>query len=113
MSIMLEKYRARTQEFIKYIRDIRKAAEWSSNGWFIYDKTFHLRKASDPHSSLGTINSELWLMYVNNNAQAYIKSQMPVLNTSVQRKQNNNALKTLTSKQFWYMYTFNAGKQAL
>lgn len=85
---MLEKYRARTQEFNKYIRDIRKAAEWSSNSWFIYDKTFHLRKASDPHSSLGTINSELWLMSVNNNSQSYIKSQMPFLNTSVQRHQD-------------------------
>lgn len=75
---MLEIYRARAQEFIKYMRDIRMAADRSSNGWLIYDEQFRIRKASDPHSSWGTINSELWLMYVNNNPKAHNKPQMPV-----------------------------------
>lgn len=30
MSLMLEKYHARAQEFIKYMRGISMAAEWSS-----------------------------------------------------------------------------------
>lgn len=65
---MLEKYRARAQEFMKYMRDIRMAAERSSDVWFIYHEQYRHRKASDPHSSCRTINSELWLMYANNNS---------------------------------------------
>lgn len=64
---MLEKYRSRAQEFLKYMRDIRLAADRSGNGWFTYDEQFRIRKASDPHSFWGIINSELWLIHVTNN----------------------------------------------
>lgn len=57
---MLEKYRARAQEFIKYMRDIRMAADRSSNGWFIYDEQFRIRKASDPPLVLGY--HKLWAL---------------------------------------------------
>lgn len=65
--IMLEKYRSRAQELLKYMGDVRMAADRSGNGWFAYDEQFRLCKVSDQHSSWGIINSELWLIHVTNN----------------------------------------------
>lgn len=96
-SKMLEKYPTRAQEFIKYMRDIRMDADRFSNDWFIYDEQFCLRKASDPHSSWGTINSKLWLMYVNNNSQAHDKPQMPALPVNIPGLYNAN--KTITPQR--------------
>jgi hypothetical protein len=63
MSVVLEKYRTRRLELLKYLRDIRMAAS-RSQGWFPYDKQFRLRKQANPQLSWGVINSELWLLYV-------------------------------------------------
>jgi hypothetical protein len=50
MSVMLEKYRTRSQELLKYLKDIRLAATRSPTGWYLYDEQFHLRMADDPHA---------------------------------------------------------------
>ena len=70
-SIILEKYRTRSQELLKYMRDIRIAASRSS-GWFKYDEQFRLQKVANPHSSWGQINSELWLLYITNNTPSQV-----------------------------------------
>ena len=63
MSVVLEKYRTRGLELLKYLRDIRMAAS-RSQGWVRYDEQFRLRKQANPQSSWGVINSELWLLYM-------------------------------------------------
>lgn len=63
MSVMLEKFRTRAQEMLKYMRDIRLAAA-RSQGWFKYDEQYRLRKASHPESSCGVINHEFRLIYM-------------------------------------------------
>lgn len=99
MSVMLEKYRTRSQELLKYMRDIRLASKRSDKrGWGTYDEQYRLRKQRDPHSSWGIINQEYWLLYVtrdNNsihqqvNQKAYIS---PSTNVHVypQSKQGQN-----------------------
>jgi hypothetical protein len=42
MSVMLEKYRTRYQELLKYFKDIRLAAARSPSGWHQYDEQFRL-----------------------------------------------------------------------
>lgn len=83
-SIMLEKYRSGAQEFFKYMRDVRMAADRSLNGWFTYDEQFRLCKVSDPHSTWGIINFELWLIHVTNNytMQSQEKPTSPTHNFS-------------------------------
>lgn len=113
-SIMLEKYRSRAQEFLKYMRDVRLAADRSANGWFTYDEQFRLRKVSDPHSSWGIINSELWLIHVTNNytMQAQEKPIPPTQNFFPQHKHPNipTAKKKVNSPPNRYCYVFNSGK---
>lgn len=70
MSVMLEKFRTRAQELLKYMRDIRLASKRSNRfGWGAYDEQYRLRKERDPHSSWGVINHEYWLLYVNSQGQ--------------------------------------------
>lgn len=64
IAIMLERFPARAQELLKYFRDIRLAASRSPN-WWKYDEQFRQLKASNPSSSWGTINMELWLINIS------------------------------------------------
>lgn len=48
MSVMLEKFRTRAQEMLKYMRDIRLAAA-RSQGWFKYDEHFVFVKPATPN----------------------------------------------------------------
>lgn len=77
MSVMLEKYRTRSQELLKYMRDIRLASKRSDrHGWGTYDEQFRLRKQRDPHSSWGIINQEYWLLYVTRENNAHTTQQV-------------------------------------
>lgn len=64
MSVVLEKHPAKAQELLKYMRDIRLAANRSGSSWFKYDEQYRLKKVKYPTSSWGLIDSELWLLYV-------------------------------------------------
>jgi hypothetical protein len=75
MNVVLEKYRTRGIELLKYMRDIRMAAS-RSQGWFRYDEQFRLRKQANPQSSWGVINAELWLLYVTSGVQSLGKSSV-------------------------------------
>ncbi|CAG2205903.1 unnamed protein product [Mytilus edulis] len=63
MSILLEKQSSLAQELLKYMRDIRFAAN-KSHGWGTYDEQFRLRKAQRPQSSWAVINQDLWSFYI-------------------------------------------------
>lgn len=102
MSVMLEKFRTRAQEMLKYMRDIRLAAA-RSQGWFKYDEQYRLRKASQPESSWGVINHEFWLLYVTGQAGSESKAQV---NNAKQFSGENS-----TSTAIQYCYHFNQGKR--
>ena len=64
ISISLERHPGKAQELLKYMRDIRLAASRAPmpNCWVRYDEQFRLKRASNPASSWGVIDSELWLL---------------------------------------------------
>jgi hypothetical protein len=109
MSVMLEKYRTRAQELIKYMRDIRIAAG-RSPGWYKYDEQYRLKKQSDPQSSWGIINSELWLLYTNN---PYPKpAQKSNLSQNQATKANQNTQNYSRPPQhIMYCNSFNSGRR--
>ncbi|XP_033762663.1 uncharacterized protein LOC117344125 [Pecten maximus] len=63
-SILLEKQPGKAQELLKYMRDIRLAANRSGSSWVRYDEQYRIKKVRYPGSSWGVIDSELWLLYV-------------------------------------------------
>ena len=65
MSVYIEKYRTRTQELLKYMRDIRLAASRSKN-WAVYDEQFRLKIENKNNLSWGNIHGEYWLLHVKN-----------------------------------------------
>ena len=74
ISVMIEKFPAKAQELLKYLRDIRIAAT-RSNLWPKYDEQFRLRMSNHPLASWGQINQEFWLLYVSNQAQPQKRTQ--------------------------------------
>ena len=65
MSIMLEKWSSKAQEYLKYMQSIRLAVSRSfGNGWIVYDEQYRLKKARFPSSSWGVIDQELWVLCV-------------------------------------------------
>ena len=66
MSIFLTGHPHRTQELLKYMNVIRKAASRHQGlGWRTYDQQFRLRLAADPVGvSFASLDNELWLLYV-------------------------------------------------
>ena len=69
MSIVLEKQPNKSQELLKYMRDIRLASNRSQfpSCWVKYDEQYRLKKANNPSSSWGVIDSELWLICMSSN----------------------------------------------
>ena len=68
MGVMLEKWPNKGQEYLKYMYNVRLAAErGSGTGWVAYDEQYRLRKARFPFTSWGDIDMELWLLYVATN----------------------------------------------
>lgn len=66
-SIFCHTHPSNFQQMLKYLNNIRTAAKRCGNnlGWKNYDETFRLKKAQDPSYDWGTIDTELWLMFVN------------------------------------------------
>ncbi|VDI63887.1 Hypothetical predicted protein [Mytilus galloprovincialis] len=60
-----EKQSSLAQELLKYMRDIRFAAN-KSHGWGTYDEQFRLRKAQRPQSSWAVIKPRLMVILYNN-----------------------------------------------
>ena len=62
MAIYLAKQPARAIEMLKYIETIRLAAsQFPGVGWRHYDEQFRLQLESNPSSSWGEVNMELWV----------------------------------------------------
>jgi hypothetical protein len=65
MEVMLEKWPNKGHEYLKYMYDVRLAAEREfGTGWGTYDEQLRLRKARSPASTCGDVDMELWLIYV-------------------------------------------------
>lgn len=64
MSVIIEKHPGKSQELLKYLRDVRLAAirAPSASAWVHYDEQYRLKKSKNPSSSWGVIDSELWLI---------------------------------------------------
>uniref|UniRef100_A0A8W8MFZ0 C3H1-type domain-containing protein n=1 Tax=Magallana gigas TaxID=29159 RepID=A0A8W8MFZ0_MAGGI len=78
-----------------------------STDWYKYDEQFRLRKASDPHTSWGQINTKLWLLFVGNDKSPLNSDQPQNPYTSpikYQRRPN-----TICNNYFCNLY--NSGKQ--
>jgi len=57
------------QGLLKYMYNIRLGASRCSGfGWREYDKQFRLKKAKNQALAWGTVDQELWLLYMHNNA---------------------------------------------
>ena len=70
---------SRTHLF-KYIRTIRLgASRVKSLGWRDYDIQFRLKKEANPSLSFGTVDQELWLLYVYNTPPTQIHPPQPLL----------------------------------
>jgi hypothetical protein len=65
MSILIEKWPMKAQQFLKYMQTIRFAAStFLNSGWVEYDEQCRLKKARYPESSWGIIDQELWILLV-------------------------------------------------
>ncbi|CAC5400947.1 unnamed protein product [Mytilus coruscus] len=70
ISIYCNLHPGRFQELLKYMSIIRLGAKRCNNlGWKHYDEQFRLRKAFAPTGSLATVDSELWLIYINDSTE--------------------------------------------
>ncbi|XP_048757723.2 uncharacterized protein LOC125668030 [Ostrea edulis] len=66
MSIFLEKSPHKGQELLKYMHNIRLAANRSGHsGWAKYDEQFRLKKERHPTLPWGVVDSELWVMHIS------------------------------------------------
>lgn len=64
------------QELLKYMNSIRLGAKrCQGNGWYLYDQQYRLKKAQDPASSWGSMDPELWLMYMQPQTAQYSRVQ--------------------------------------
>ncbi len=75
-SIYLEQFPGRHQEMLKYLHTIRMASH-RGYGWQVYDKQFRLRVSRSPQLSWGTINPDLWLMYITGKPDNFPKAVIP------------------------------------
>lgn len=64
-SIYLTKFPEHTQAILKYMNTIRTAAQRSPNlNWLNYDIQFRLKRSRNHTVDWGSIDAELWLLYV-------------------------------------------------
>ncbi|XP_048243033.1 uncharacterized protein LOC125375967 [Haliotis rufescens] len=88
VSIYLEKFPESHQQMLKYLHTIRLAAS-RGQCWQNYDKQFRLRISRSTDKAWGTINAELWMLYMNVTPQPVNRSfttfkqpsQSPTANT--------------------------------
>ena len=65
-------HKDRCNELLKYMYTIRLGAKrLAGHGWVHYDEQFRLRKALNPSSSWAVVDTELWLLYMNNSGKTY------------------------------------------
>ena len=65
MNIYVGAHPNKIHQLLKYLHSIRLgASRFSGQGWILYDEQFRLKKASNPASSWGEMDTELWLLYM-------------------------------------------------
>jgi len=69
----------RFQELLKHMHSVQLGAKCIPGlGWKSYDEQFRLRKAQDPASSWATIDTELWLLFMQSTQPRITQSDNPV-----------------------------------
>ena len=64
-SVYLSYHPQRVHEILKYMHTVRSAAiRFGSFGWRQYDINFRMRQQRDPQNSWGSIDAELWFLFV-------------------------------------------------
>jgi len=86
-----------TQGMLKYIYTVKLGASRASGlGWKDYDQQFRLKRAGNPSMPWGTVDQELWLLYIHPSNNTY-RSLQP--NTNVTNRKcyeyNNKGFCTL------------------
>jgi len=81
-SVFLSAHPHRTQELLKYAKDIRLGAKkYDGAGWIEYDQQFRLRLARDPSNiSFANIDCELWILCMSSPVQSIPVLQSKCLN---------------------------------
>jgi len=81
-SVFLAAHPHRTQELLKYAKDIRLGAKkYVGQGWIEYDQQFRLRLARDPTTiSFATIDCELWILCMSSPTQPSKEGQPKCIN---------------------------------
>ena len=65
MNIYVGAHPDKIHQLLKYLHSIRLgASRISGQGWKVYDEQFRLKMASNPASSWGEMDTELWLLYM-------------------------------------------------
>ena len=65
MNIYVGAHPNKIHQLLKYLHSFRLGAcRFSGQGWILYDEQFRLTKASNPASSWGEMDTELWLLYM-------------------------------------------------
>ena len=64
-SIHLAFHPHKAAELIKYIHTVRLGAARGAVSWYDYDVQYRLRKAMNPSTSWGEVDTELWLLYMS------------------------------------------------
>ncbi|XP_061167326.1 uncharacterized protein LOC133176185 [Saccostrea echinata] len=76
-SIYLTKFPEHIQSILKYINIIRTAAQRSTNlNWLNYDVQFRLKRSRNHTLDWGSVDAELWLLYVTH-GQTTLSQQAP------------------------------------
>jgi hypothetical protein len=70
-SIYLARYPSELQDMFKYMKTIRLGASRTPSGaWLEYDRQFRLKMAKHTSMSFGSVDGELWLVYMSNQPTA-------------------------------------------
>ena len=65
-SVLIAKHPEHAQGLLKYMNSIRLGASRHQGlGWKAYDAQYRLRKSTKPLSDWGTVDNELWLVYMS------------------------------------------------
>lgn len=72
-SIYLEGHPTKALDLLKYMNDVRLAAARSSGlGFKEYDQQFRLKLAKNPSGAWGTVDPELWLIYITPISRSFL-----------------------------------------
>ncbi|XP_048257374.1 uncharacterized protein LOC125383202 [Haliotis rufescens] len=101
ISIFIKSHPEQIQGMLKYMNTIRLGASRHTGiGWRTYDEQFRLRQARNPQNSWGSINVELWMLYMQVPSQNF--SSFPRNDSQSFHVQNTNTNSTCHDYNYRY-----------